>query len=153
MFLSNSYSPTLSHVEILESKCPTSTKLASGFIALIWKSPSTNCSIGWNDKEFLPKYHEMWPISVPVIDAPQNCHASSNDLVHIHASKFLQTQATRLFVHHFQPSSILNLWTICPLYELSSSLGYYFELISLMCWKHVNKEKSPSRYPQLFAHT
>ena len=28
----------------------------------------------------LPKFHEMWPIGVSLVDAPQNCHALYNDL-------------------------------------------------------------------------
>ena len=47
----------------------------------------------------------MWPIGIPLIDAPTKI-AMPHTMIcfHIHASKFLETQATQLYLHHFQLS-------------------------------------------------
>ena len=61
---------------------------------------------------------------------------------HIHASKFLQTQATWLHLHHFQPLSsnfMINLSNHC--FDMVIQLLYHFDNSLdwkvLMHWKHV----------------
>ena len=143
MFLHNSnialqsYLPTLSRIMILISKhpkCPTRTKLALALIAFFFWNQFSQIAVlegvvNIVSQSFMRCGH--------FFDVPTKITMPHSMICfHIHASKFLQTQAISLYLHCFQPSSIQKLMInlsnyCCDIVIRTSSLLGYFGLKSL----------------------